>query len=130
MSIFGDRLRFLRIKNCMLVKDVAIRVGVQSAAITNWERGIRFPKDCYILKVADIFNVSTDFLLGREDFDGAVNDNASRLDIDVKLKGLIKDVEGVDKVTFNGKVLGDGDVNFIINYLNNVLEVYDLHIKE
>ena len=65
MSIFGDRLRFLREEKGLMGKELAKVMNVEPATITNWEKGNRSPKEDIIVKIADYFNCSTDFLLGR-----------------------------------------------------------------
>ena len=42
-------------------------MGVEPATITNWEKGNRFPKDDVLIKIADCFDCSLDYLLGRTD---------------------------------------------------------------
>lgn len=66
MSKFGDRLRELREEKELMSKDFAKIMNVEPATVTNWEKGKRFPKDDVLLKIADYFNVSIDYLLGRE----------------------------------------------------------------
>ena len=47
--------------------ELAKRVGVTQKAIDFWEKGINEPKASYIINLAKIFNISTDYLLGLED---------------------------------------------------------------
>lgn len=67
MSKFPDRLKELRKKRELLSKDLAKIMCVEPATITNWERGNRFPKDDALIKIADYFDCSIDYLLGRTD---------------------------------------------------------------
>ena len=66
------KLRELRIEKGFSMSNLAIKIGVSDAAISNWENGINEPKANYIVKLANIFNVSTDYLLGRENEVGFV----------------------------------------------------------
>lgn len=66
MSKFGDRLRELREEKDLMSKDFAKIMNVEPATVTNWEKGKRFPKDDILMKIADYFNVSIDYLLGRD----------------------------------------------------------------
>lgn len=52
-------------KNGLIQKDVAIKLGVEPAAILKYELDMREPNIEAIKKLATIFNVSTDYLLGR-----------------------------------------------------------------
>ena len=67
MSKFPNRLKELRKKRELLNKDLAKIMCVEPATITNWEKGNRFPKDDILIKIADYFDCSLDYLLGRTD---------------------------------------------------------------
>ena len=67
MSKFPNRLKELRKKRELLNKDLAKIMCVEPATITNWEKGNRFPKDDALIKIADYFDCSIDYLLGRTD---------------------------------------------------------------
>lgn len=67
MSKFSNRLKELREKRELLSKDLAKIICVEPATITNWEKGNRFPKDDILIKIADYFDCSLDYLLGRTD---------------------------------------------------------------
>ena len=67
MSKFGERLKELREEKGLLGKDLAKAFNVESATITNWEKGNRCPKDDILIKLADYFDCSLDYLLGRTD---------------------------------------------------------------
>lgn len=67
MSKFPSRLRELREKKELLSKDFAKIMNVEPATITNWEKGNRFPKDDVLINIADYFDCSIDYLLGRTD---------------------------------------------------------------
>lgn len=67
MSKFGERLKELREENHLLNKQLATELNVEPSTITNWEKGNRCPKDDILIKLADYFNCSVDYLLGRTD---------------------------------------------------------------
>jgi len=67
MSKFPNRLKELRKKRELLSKDLAKIMCVEPATITTWEKGNRFPKDDALIKIADYFDCSIDYLLGRTD---------------------------------------------------------------
>lgn len=52
-------------KNGFTQKDIATKLGVESAAISKYELDMRVPNIETIKKLATIFNVSMDYLLGR-----------------------------------------------------------------
>ena len=61
----GERLKYLREKNGYTQKDIATKLGLESAAISKYELDMREPNIEAIKKLAEIFNVSIDYLLGR-----------------------------------------------------------------
>lgn len=61
----GERIKYLREKNGLTQKDIATRLGVESAAISKYELDMREPNIESLKKLATIFNVSIDYLLGR-----------------------------------------------------------------
>ena len=65
MPTFPERLKELRIKTNSKQTDIAEMLGVQPRAIRFYESGDREPSIEFINKLADYFNVSTDYLLGR-----------------------------------------------------------------
>ena len=62
--MIGKQLRELRRKNNMTQAQLANKVGVSTGAIGLWETNKREPDNQTLLKFAEIFNVSTDYLLG------------------------------------------------------------------
>lgn len=67
MSKFPIRLKELREEKRLLSKEFAKIMNVEPATISNWENGNRFPKDDVLIKIADYFDCSIDYLLGRTD---------------------------------------------------------------
>lgn len=65
MSLFGNRLRQLRKEDNLTQKDLAAKLGLAFSTISMYERGIREPDFETTEAIADYFNVSMDFLLGK-----------------------------------------------------------------
>ena len=61
----GERIKYLREKNGLTQKDIATKLGVEPAAISKYELDMREPNIEAIKKLAILFNVSIDYLLGR-----------------------------------------------------------------
>lgn len=62
-----NRLRFLRNEKGESLEKIAKYLNVTMQTISNYETGKRDMTPDTILKLADYFNVSTDFLLGKSD---------------------------------------------------------------
>lgn len=65
--ILNERLKNLRLKNGVTQKDIANNIGVTSVSVQRFEYGTAKPKLDTVIKLADYFDVSTDYLLGRTD---------------------------------------------------------------
>lgn len=61
----GERLRNLRIEKHLRQDQVARLVNVEKSSISMYETGMRQPSYATFVRLADVFNVSTDYLLGR-----------------------------------------------------------------
>jgi len=60
-----ETLRILREKKSLTQQQVAEMMGVSRAAYGKWEIGEREPDHKTLIKLADLFEVTTDYLLGR-----------------------------------------------------------------
>ena len=67
MSSYGQRIRELREERGLSLMSLAKAIGVSDTAICKWENQLAEPKLSYILRMADFFNCSADFLMGRSD---------------------------------------------------------------
>jgi len=64
MVNFGNTLKELRQKAGMTQKDLASKVGVTKSVISYYELSERSPSPEMLMKLAAVFHVSADFLLG------------------------------------------------------------------
>ena len=61
---FGDRISFLRKLKGLTQAQLAEKLGISAQAVSKWESGLSCPDIMMLVPLADIFNVSTDMLLG------------------------------------------------------------------
>lgn len=67
MSVFALNLKKARVDKGWNQGQLAAAMGVSQTAISQFEKGLRFPTPSNIKKFSDILGVSRDFLLGDED---------------------------------------------------------------
>ncbi len=67
MCIFCERLKLLRVEKKLSQPELAKLVGVSKGMISFWENGINEPTISNLIKLCQIFDVSSDYLLGIED---------------------------------------------------------------
>jgi transcriptional regulator with XRE-family HTH domain len=66
--MFSQRLKELRAKFNLTQKDFANVLGVSDMTVSMWEMGKRKPESNMLMKIATYFNVSVDYLLGRDNY--------------------------------------------------------------
>lgn len=62
-----ERLKELRKQKGKSQEEVANELNISRAAYSSYENGTREPSNEVLLKIADYYRVSTDYLLGRTD---------------------------------------------------------------
>lgn len=67
LVVLNERLRGLRLQKGVTQKSIADNIGVDEVSLQRYEYGTVRPKLEKLVKLADFFNVSTDYLLGRTD---------------------------------------------------------------
>lgn len=67
MSYFSERLKATRQEQKLTQKNLAEYLKIQERAYQNYEYGNREPSLDTLIKIADYFNVSLDYLVGRSD---------------------------------------------------------------
>ncbi|KMY62993.1 transcriptional repressor of PBSX s [Geobacillus stearothermophilus] len=65
--MLGDRLRKLRQEKKLTQEELGKKINVTKVSISGYENGNRTPDTETLQKLADFFNVTTDYLLGRTD---------------------------------------------------------------
>lgn len=65
-SKLANRLKSLREKHGYLQKFVADKLGIRSNTLSGYENGTRSPDPEMLVELANLYNVTTDYLLGHE----------------------------------------------------------------
>ena len=63
--VFASRLKVLRVSNGYSQTQIAQSLGTVQGVVSKYECGIREPDLKMLVKIADFYNVSLDYLLGR-----------------------------------------------------------------
>ena len=66
--MFNDRLRSARIARGFTLQKTADALEIALRTYQKYESGDREPNYQLLVSIADLFNVPTDFLLGRDDY--------------------------------------------------------------
>ncbi|MBS5343808.1 MAG: helix-turn-helix transcriptional regulator [Clostridium sp.] len=62
----ADKIKALRIRKGMTQSEVARLLGLSRSGVNAWEMGLSVPSTQYIVELAKVFDISTDYLLGLE----------------------------------------------------------------
>ncbi|GAF66467.1 putative transcriptional regulator [Bacillus sp. TS-2] len=67
MSNFGERLKELRLEKGIYQKEIADLLNIHIRQVQNYEKNESDPPTSKLIKLADFFNVSLDYMAGRSD---------------------------------------------------------------
>ena len=62
--MISDKIKILREQQNLTQTQLAKQLGITRSSVNAWEMGISVPSTQYIVDLANIFKVSTDYLLG------------------------------------------------------------------
>jgi transcriptional regulator with XRE-family HTH domain len=102
LVIFGQRLRELRLERGWNQSDLADKLKMSKSTIAEYESGKKLPRPEKLKEIANVFNTSTDYLLGQTNIKEPV-DQLQKL-----LHEKVTDIETIAKIkrpTFRGKII-------------------------
>ena len=67
MTNFAQRLKALRTKHGYTQSGLAALLGISTSAVGMYEQGRREPDNTLLKRICEVFEVSTDYLLGHDD---------------------------------------------------------------
>ena len=79
-----NRIRDLREDRDLRQIDVAKATGIDQKTLSNYETGKTNPDSDGILRLADFFDVSTDYLLGRKTVPDAIENSLQKIEAELK----------------------------------------------
>lgn len=106
--MFSIRLKELRQSRNLSQKELAEVLKVSTGTVGNWEVGLREPDFEMLTKIADMFNVSCDFLLSRTTADSEEKNNV-RVSVSAIEEEMLSEFRNI------GKKFGDDGQHAIIS---------------
>lgn len=61
--IIGEKVKSLRRKKKLTQLQLASELNVTAQAVSKWEKGLSYPDIETIIKISELFGVTTDYLL-------------------------------------------------------------------
>lgn len=99
---FSERLKDLRKQAGLTQVDVAKKLGISQPAYASWERGAKKPTQDNLVKIAQILNVSVDYLVGNSDKE---NTNKELEDIELLFRMNSKGLTEEEKAVFKKELI-------------------------
>lgn len=62
--MIADRIKELRESKNLTQTELARHLGITRSSVNAWEMGVSVPSTTYLVELARLFNISTDYLLG------------------------------------------------------------------
>lgn len=122
---FSHLLKELRTESKMTAKELSSKIGYSTNLIYDWEKGRAEPNCETLIKLAGIFDVSVDYLLGRtDDFDNLTAEEYSA-GIRTSTKKSISTIEDEMLMLFRqvGKKFGTDGQRSVIAVIENMLNL-------
>lgn len=108
-----NHIRELRKENGMSQQQLADKMFVNQTAVSQWERGATMPEPQAILRLAELFGVSTDYLLGRTDKkEPPVEDERPNADVRAAQLRLADDL--YDRLTPENRAKADSYLAYLL----------------
>lgn len=116
----AKRMKRLREQNNWSKTYVAKQIGIKNlGTYANYEYGIRRPSEEYLLKLADLYNISIDFLLGNTP---ESTNNSVKITSTNDLKEFLDQNE--DHLYYNGKKITSFEAKQLMLAIKIIFEAY------
>ena len=126
---FNIRLKELRLEAGLTQKDLAKAIEVGRTTISEYESGKIVPKQEGLLKLANHFNVSVDYLTGVSNERATRKQNASDLDAMLNTIHHILLDEYDTPVTYEGEVLSETQKLLIDQHIEQLRDNIELMLQ-
>ena len=126
---FPKRLKELRLNNGLTQKDLAKAIEVGRTTISEYESGKIVPKQEGLLKIANHFNVSVDYLTGVSNERATRKQNTSDLDALLNTIHHILLDEYATPVKYEGELLSEKQKLIIAGLIDQLSDTIELMLQ-
>ena len=126
--MFGENIRELRELKGYTQQDLANELNVSRSKVAMWETNKRDPGTDDLRELADIFDVTIDYLLGK-----STDPKLSRkdeLDIAKEIAKINKSLENTNELMFHGEILDEETRELLKKSLENTIYFSKILAKE
>ncbi len=93
--MLNERIKQLRLAYKLNQVEFGRKLGVTKQCVSNWENNNIQPSVEMLMKIADLFSVTTDYLLGRDDRQYLDISGLTETET-IHVQNIINDIRGVD----------------------------------
>lgn len=123
--MIGNRLKDLRLKKGIEAQEMARILNVAKSTYSGYENNKSLPNYDLLSKISDYFNVTTDYLLGREHKKTPSN-SSKKKDLDSELSDLLTKIDSDSDLLYKGKPLTEE----VKNQLKGAIKMIDSIAKQ
>lgn len=123
--MFAKRLKELRLNSNMKQSDLANKIDVSPSTIGMYEQGRRSADQETLIKLAEIFNVSVDYLLGRTDKmnDISIEKENKNTSDEKEIEKIIDELLQQDDLMLCGQIADEDDLIALRNSLRLTIDI-------
>ncbi|SFX78080.1 Helix-turn-helix [Thermoactinomyces sp. DSM 45891] len=118
--MLGERLKKARLRTKLMQKEAAEQIGISNVTLSHYEKGDRNPDPDTLAKLANLYKVSVDWLLGRSADQFSQFQSEDELSI-LDLERVIEMIEE-GNAHFGGRDLTEEDSKFLANMIRLAIE--------
>lgn len=119
MDIY-ERVQRLAKNQGLSVRELGNKLNIGPTTLYKWKK--QTPKSDILIKVADFFGVSTDYLLGRSD-DKYDLSPQEKIDIGVEAEKMMKGLNDEGSINFYGEPMSEEDKEATLSALNLLMTI-------
>lgn len=119
MDIY-ERVQYLAKNQGLSVRELGNKLNIGPTTLYKWKK--QTPKSDILIKVADYFGVSTDYLLGRSD-DKYDLSPQEKIDIGIEAEKMMKGLNDEGSINFYGEPMSDEDKETTLAALNLLMTI-------
>ncbi|MDN5302396.1 MAG: hypothetical protein PWQ60_1910 [Thermoanaerobacteraceae bacterium] len=124
----GEKIARLRKEKGITQDEMAKHLDISRGALSMYEINKREPDTVTLKKIADYFDVTVDYLLGRSNHRKLTKKDEK--DIEKIIEETKQKIENTEGLMLDGEILGPEDIDSIINAMRVGLEMAKIKNKE
>ena len=115
-TVICDKIRTLRDTCGLSQSALAKKIGVTRSAVNAWEMGLSIPTAQYIVAMAQLFHISTDYLLGLQNSQAIYQEESFLLPVMVDVLDIVIVLQRVNELLHIFNVPCVSELHIVLGY--------------